>query len=130
MMDDSIEYNSSDLAYIVEQLGMRPLDPDIVGTELDGGGLAEASEEELQEYYFGRIDFDTHDHVFVERACADYRAACRSGKHGDMDADWHPTIEEEHSQDYDLPEYDTVEDGGTAGGGDGECDVDGCAPLP
>jgi len=86
-MDDSIEYNSSDLAYIVEQLGMRPLDPDIVGTELDGGGLAEASEEELQEYYFCRIDFDAHDHVFVERALADYRAACHSGEHGNMDAE-------------------------------------------
>ena len=84
--------------------------------------MAEASEEELQEYYFCRIDFDAHDHVFVERALADYRAACRSGEHDDMDAEWHPAIEEDYSLDYDLPEYDTVEDGGTAGAGDGDCD--------
>ena len=40
MMDDSIEYNSRDLAYIVEQLGMRPLDPDdcVHGTRWRGLG--------------------------------------------------------------------------------------------
>eukprot|EP00966_Prymnesium_polylepis_P285765 6601302-Prymnesium_polylepis.1 len=69
--------NSSDLAYIVEQLGMKTLDADIA--ELDSAGLAEMSEEELEEYYSGRIDFDTPDHVFVESALAEHRAARCSG---------------------------------------------------
>jgi len=48
--------------------------------ELDSAGLAEMEEEELEGYYFGRIDLDTPDHVFVERALADYRVvSCLAG---------------------------------------------------
>eukprot|EP00966_Prymnesium_polylepis_P099001 2292554-Prymnesium_polylepis.1 len=52
----------------------RPSTPTLCHLCVDSAGLAEMSEEELEEYYFGRIDFDTPDHVFVERALADYRA--------------------------------------------------------
>ena len=65
------------------------------------------SEEELEEYYFGRIDLDTPDHVFVERALADYRAFRCLGKYDD-DADWQPAALDDGHSDYDLPECDAV----------------------
>jgi hypothetical protein len=52
------------------------------------------------------------DHVFEERALADYRASRCLDKYDD-DADWQPAALDDGHSDYDLPECDTVEDGGT-----------------
>ena len=81
----------------------------------------------LEEYYFGRIDLDTPDHVFVERALEDYRAARCLGKYDD-DADWRLAPEDDRNiSDYDLPGDDAIE-----GVDDGDCagddaDEGGCA---
>eukprot|EP00966_Prymnesium_polylepis_P071448 1659797-Prymnesium_polylepis.1 len=59
----------------------------------------------------------------LRRACAGGlpHRACRPDND---DMDWHPAMEEEDLQDYDLPEYDTIEDGGLSGAGDGDCGAD------
>eukprot|EP00966_Prymnesium_polylepis_P275463 6364744-Prymnesium_polylepis.1 len=84
------------------------------------------SEKELEGYYFGKIDLDTPDHVFVERALADYRAASCLGKYDD-DEDWHIAPKDDRDiSDYDLGDdaIEGVDDSDSAGD---DADEGGCA---
>ena len=102
-----------DLEFITEQLGTVTLGAACADTKYSDGGCLAGDESASDPYaeVMAKIDLTTPDHVFVERALADFRIASRLVK--DDDADWQPAALDDGHSDYDLPGCDAVEDGGT-----------------